>query len=49
MRRIIHTTPVNFRADPNLIAAAEAKARREGMSMSELMRAALRREVREAA
>jgi predicted HicB family RNase H-like nuclease len=49
MRRIIHTTPVNFRADPGLIAAAEEKARRDGMSMSEFMRAALRRELREAA
>jgi predicted HicB family RNase H-like nuclease len=49
MRRYVHSTPVHFRADPQLVADAEAKARRDGMSMSELMRAALRREVREAA
>lgn len=49
MRRYVHSSPINFRAAPSLVAAAEAKARETGMSMSELMRAALRREVRETA
>jgi Fe-S cluster assembly ATPase SufC len=46
MRSPVHDAPVHFRANAGLIAAAQAKAEREGMSLSELMRAALRREVR---
>lgn len=45
----VHNTPVHFRANHALVAAAEEKARREGMSLSELLRHAVRREVREAA
>jgi predicted HicB family RNase H-like nuclease len=41
----VQNTPVRFRANDRLLAAALAKAEREGMSLSELMRAALRREV----
>ncbi len=41
--------PVTFRVTPSMMSAAEAKARQEGMSLSELMRHALRNAVREAA
>lgn len=41
--------PVTFRVTPSMMTAAEAKARKEGMSLSELMRHALRQTVREAA
>lgn len=40
---------VRFRVNEALAASAAAKARREGMTLSELIRAALRREMREAA
>lgn len=46
MRENIHDMAVRFRANNALIAAATLKAQREGMSLSELMRHALRREVR---
>lgn len=49
MRQTVHSAVAQFRVSETLLAAAEEKARREGMSLSELMRAALRREVREAA
>ena len=49
MRQPVHSALVRFRANEALVAQAEAKARREGMTLSELMRHALRREVREAA
>tara|TARA_Y100000815_G_C13210695_1_gene450431 strand:- start:780 stop:929 length:150 start_codon:yes stop_codon:yes gene_type:complete len=49
MRSHFHDTPVRFRVNHTLVAAAEAKARNEGMSLSELLRQAVRREVREAA
>lgn len=45
----VHGALARFRVNEELLAAAEEKARREGMSLSELMRHALRREVREAA
>ncbi|WP_165363550.1 hypothetical protein [Sphingobium cupriresistens] len=46
MRENVHDTAVRFRANNSLIAAASLKAQREGMSLSELMRHALRKEVR---
>jgi hypothetical protein len=49
MRAQIHTTVVQFRANQALLAAAHEKARREGMSLSELLRHALRRELKDAA
>ena len=49
MREAVHDTVAAFRVNEGLLAKAEEKARREGMSLSELMRHALRREVREAA
>lgn len=45
----VHRSLVQFRVNPVLVAEAEAKARREGMTLSELIRQAVRREVREAA
>jgi predicted DNA binding CopG/RHH family protein len=49
MRSNVHDAAARFRVNSDLLTAAEAKARREGMSLSELMRSALRRELREAA
>lgn len=49
MRGQIHNAAVRFRVSDTLLAAASAKARREGMSLSELLRHAVRRELREAA
>jgi len=49
MRAAVHDVPVSFRASAAIIAAAETKARRQGMSLSEFMRAAIRREVKDAA
>lgn len=46
MRAQLHDTPVRFRVNHALIAAAETKARNEGMSLSELLRQAVRREVK---
>lgn len=45
MRSPVQNVPVRFRANGKLLAAARAKADREGMSLSELMRFALRREI----
>ena len=45
----VHDMTVRFRANNSLVASAAEKARREGMTLSELLRAALRREIREAA
>jgi len=49
MRRQTHDANIYFRAPSSILAQAEAKARREGMSLSELIRHALRRELRDAA
>jgi len=49
MRAPVHDSVVRFRAPASIIALAEAKARREGMSLSELLRNALRRELKDAA
>lgn len=48
-RQSVHNTPVNFRVNAAIIAAAEQKAKREGMSISELLRHALRNELKAAA
>jgi len=45
MRSSVQNVPVQFRANVRLMTAARAKADREGMSLSELMRSALRREI----
>ena len=49
MRRQNHTQNYTFRVPPHILAAAEAKAERTGMSLAELVRQALRRELQEAA
>ena len=49
MRCNVHNSMVRFRANEALIAAAAEKAQREGMSLSELLRHAVRNVVREAA
>jgi predicted HicB family RNase H-like nuclease len=46
MRKPIHTSVIRFRASEQLVAAAEREADRQGMSVSELIRHALRREVK---
>jgi len=46
MQVFSHNAAVHFRVNRGILAAAEAKARDEGMSLSELLRQALRREVR---
>ena len=45
--RGIYDTSAKFRISQRLLEEAEAKAVREGMTFSELVRTALRREVRE--
>lgn len=49
MRQAVHDERIYVRLNRALLKPAEAKARRTGMSVSELTRAALRREVLEAA
>ena len=46
MRAEVHDATAKFRVSADLLTAAEQKAKREGMSLSELLRHALRREVR---
>lgn len=46
MSGLIHDVPVRFRLSNTLLAKAQAKATAEGMSVSELMRSALRRELK---
>lgn len=48
-RSPVHDGTVFFRVNKALLASAEERARREGMSLSELLRHALRRELRDAA
>lgn len=43
----VHSSLVQFRVNHALVAKAEAKARRNGMTRSELIRQAIRREVLE--
>lgn len=47
--RGVHGSLARFRVNESLLAKAEAKARDEGMTLSELIRQAVRREVQEAA
>lgn len=46
MRNDVHNSMVRFRVNDALLAAASVKAKQEGMSVSELMRSALRRELK---
>ncbi len=45
MRRNVQDSLVRFRANGVLVEEAERKARRSGMSLSEFMRHAIRREL----
>lgn len=45
MRHPTHTIPLSFRAAPTLAEKAERVARERDMTISELLRQALRREV----
>ena len=47
MRSSVHGARVILRANSCLVAEAKAKAERDGMTLSELIRQAVRREVRE--
>lgn len=49
MKAGIHTEIATFRVNDALLSAAANRARKNGMTLSEFMRAALRRELREAA
>jgi metal-responsive CopG/Arc/MetJ family transcriptional regulator len=49
MRSVVQDTVAKFRVNGGLMARADAKAQREGMTRSELFRQALRREVGEVA
>jgi len=49
MRKQVHTSLTAFRINPALLAAASEKAKRRGVSLSELLRHAVRKEVRGAA
>ena len=49
MREQVHTSLTAFRINPALLAAASAKAKREGVTLSELLRHVVRKEVRGAA
>jgi len=49
MRRQTYTQTYTFRAPPCVLEQAEAKAERTGISLAELVRQALRRELQEAA
>jgi predicted DNA binding CopG/RHH family protein len=44
-RVAIHDSPVHFRAKASLVEAAKELASERGMSLAELMRHALRREI----
>lgn len=45
MRNLTHDVPVSFRTNSRLLAAAQAKANRQGMSLAEFLRATLRKEI----
>lgn len=49
MATSVHDGLIRVRVNEALVAAAAEKARSEGMTLSELVRQAVRREVREAA
>jgi len=44
----VHTTEIKFRAPERLVADVRARSVREGMTLSEFVRQALRRELRDA-
>jgi hypothetical protein len=46
MRAEVHNTIARFRVNDALIASAASRARQDGMTLSEFIRAAIRREVR---
>lgn len=46
MRQEVHNTIARFRVNDMLIASAADRARRDGMTLSEFIRAAIRRDVR---
>jgi antitoxin component of RelBE/YafQ-DinJ toxin-antitoxin module len=46
MRQEVHNTLARFRVNDALLATASDRARRDGMTLSEFIRAAIRREVR---
>jgi len=48
MRRLVHDSKVYFRVNQKVLEDAERKARASGMSLSEFLRQALRRELKEA-
>ena len=47
MRQAVHDSAISIRLNEALAARALAKAEREGMTLSELIRHAVRRELRE--
>lgn len=49
MRSQTHDAAVRFRVNAALLASAEKSARKQGMSLSEYLRAAVRDKLREAA
>jgi len=49
MRANIHDATIRFRVNETLLSAAEIKARRDGMSLSEFVRHAIRKELKETA
>ena len=49
MRRLVHDARVYFRVNRRVLEDAERRARANGMSLSELLRQALRRELKGAA
>lgn len=49
MRSQVHDRQIAFRAPAWMLERAEATARREGMGLSEFMRAAIRDKMRDAA
>lgn len=49
MRQPVQPLTLRFRASPTLAARAAARAQAEGMTLSELVRHALRRELQDAA
>lgn len=49
MRTITHDVKANFKINEALLARARSVAQQRGMGLSEFMRAAVRREIQEAA
>lgn len=49
MRAQVHHVPVRFRVNEAVLAKAQERAEREGMSLSELLRQSLRNELKSAA